>query len=303
MPKIGENPEPITSRANERVKQLAALLADPAERRERGLCVAPGLKLCEEAATAGLLRELWVTERAMDRQGARIERLLAARAGGCEAERGAREPLCRDEAPNARGVDPEPDALRLVVMSEPVADRLSDQKTPQGVVGVACLPSVTVAERDAAADWLRGINRVLALCGVQDPVNVGGALRTAAALGYAVAFGPTCADPFSPKALRASMGAAFRAKTARFASECAFAAAVREAGLRAVAAALIPGAVPITEIGRATPLALFIGNEGNGLDPQTVAACGCAAIIPITGRVESLNAAAAAAIAMWELRP
>ncbi len=278
MSKFAENPELISSRTNERVKQLAALLADGAARRESGRCAAPGLKLCEEAAKAGLLEELWYTGRAMERQGERIETLLA------EADRLGH-------------------TVRAVEMTEPVADKLSDQKTPQGIVGAARLPQMANADGAGAADWLRGRRRVLALCGVQDPGNLGTVLRTAAALGYDVAFGPGCADPFSPKALRASMGAAFRTETALFTNETEFAAAARTAGLRTVATALTPGAVPITEIDRGGALALFIGNEGNGLAAETVAACGCAAIIPITDRVESLNAAAAAAIAMWELRP
>ncbi len=263
----------IQSRANERVKRAAAWMNSASARRADRMCVAPGLKLCEEAAKEGLLRELWMVDEVWEREQARIEPLL-------------RPPV------------------RAAFISRPVADKLGcGQQSSQGLIGLVSLRAARFAAGPEAADWLRGKQRVLALCNVQDPGNVGTALRTATALGYAAAFGPGCADPYSSKALRASMGAAFRGDTAFFDDELAFVEAVRRAGLRPVAAALTDKALPVTGIGRGEPLALFIGHEGKGLARETIDACDCAAVIPICDRVESLNAAAAAAIAMWELRP
>lgn len=260
--------ERITSRTNERVLQMTALCADAAARRAAGLCVADGLKLCEEAKRFGLLRELWVTEEALARLGGRLAALLAG--------------------------------VPAVCMADSVCAKISGQKSPQGVLGAAALPAM--GQLGTESGWLADKDRLAVLCGVQDPVNVGSVLRTAAALGYAAALGPGCADPCSPKALRASMGAAFSTPVAQFPAETAFASLLRQSGWRTAATALSDGAKSITAFGRPEKLALFIGSEGRGLAPETVAACDAQLIIPITDRVESLNAAAAAAIAMWELR-
>lgn len=254
----------IASRTNERVKAAAALLRDADARRQSGLCALPGIKLCEEAVKRGLLRELWVTEDALKRQAQRLAPLQSA-------------------------------AKETVVMSEPVCDKLSDQKSPTGVFGIAALPQ----KGDIAA-----ARRILVLCDIQDPANVGAMLRTAAGIGYdgAVLCGG-CADPFAPKTLRASMGACFSLPPAVQADAAALAQSLRQAGVHCVATALRADAVSLTQVPVAERMALFIGNEGHGLAEEVIDACDTAAIIPITDRVESLNAAAAAAIAMWELRP
>ena len=254
----------IASRSNERVKAAAELLRDGAARKQSGLCALPGIKLCEEAAKRGLLRELWVTEKALARQAERLAPLQKA-------------------------------AKEVIVMSEPVCDRLSDQKSPTGVFGIAALPAEGTA---------RGAKRILVLCDIQDPANVGAMLRTAAGIGYdgAVLCGG-CADPFAPKTLRASMGACFSLPLTTAEDGEALVAALQEEGFRCAATALRADAVSLTDVPAAQRMALFIGNEGHGLAEGVIDACDAAVIIPITDRVESLNAAAAAAIAMWELRP
>ena len=258
----GRDMERIASRSNERVKRLAALAESAGARREAALCLLDGLKLCREAASRGFLRELWLTDDA-----------LAGMDGAL--------PLPED---------------RVVLMSEPVAQKLSYQRTPQGVIGVAALP------RMGGVDALRDCRRVAVLVSVQDPANVGTAIRTAAAVGFSgVLLCGACADPFSPKALRASMGAAFAVTLAACPAEDA-APALRDEGFVTLAAALDAGALPLTDAPRGERLALFIGNEGRGLPDGVVKACEHTVYIPITDAVESLNAAAAAAIAMWELR-
>jgi TrmH family RNA methyltransferase len=137
-------------------------------------------------------------------------------------------------------------------------------------------------------------NRVIGAWGIQDPGNLGAILRSAAAFGFQEALlGPGCADPFHPKALRGSMGAAFLLPLRRV-------AALRPDGGHWVVLDGGAGAQPLDQADLADPLRLWVGNEGHGwlgvdLPPgvQRLA-------IPIQG-VESLNAAVAAGIACYEV--
>jgi len=133
------------------------------------------------------------------------------------------------------------------------------------------------------------------LHGVADPGNVGAVLRSAQAFGASsVALGPGCADPHSPKAVRASMGAIFAVALARVAD-------VRELPGQRVAL-LADAAQTLREVGAqsaASPLTLLVGAERDGLPPAVVAACEHSARIPIAS--DSLNAAMAATVALYEL--
>jgi RNA methyltransferase, TrmH family len=131
----------------------------------------------------------------------------------------------------------------------------------------------------------------LALWGVRDPGNVGTVLRAALAFGAAsVALGPDCADPFSPKAVRASMGAIFAMPVARVSEPAELPGA--RIGLAARAGAPLAG--PVDE-----PATLLIGAERAGLPDDVLAACDRVAHIPIAS--ESLNAAMAATVALYEM--
>lgn len=132
----------------------------------------------------------------------------------------------------------------------------------------------------------------LALWHVADPGNVGTLVRTADALGPAfVALSPGCADPTSPKALRASAGAVFRVPLARF----------EEVSPPRIA--LVPGgAAPLWELDLGERATFVLGAERAGLDEATLAACEARATIPQAAGAESLNVAAAGAIALYEWR-
>ena len=132
----------------------------------------------------------------------------------------------------------------------------------------------------------------VALWGVNDPGNVGTVLRAALAFGAAtVALGPGTADPYGPKAVRASMGAIFDVPVVRVTR-------VEELPGRRVALAARAGR-PLAEIEAADEVALVVGAEREGLPADVVAACDDAAHIPI--RSESLNAAMAATVALYEV--
>ena len=142
------------------------------------------------------------------------------------------------------------------------------------------------------------LRRVIVLENVQDPGNVGTVLRTAAAFGMdlAVLCG-ACADPWNPKTVRASMGAIFRQSVVK--TELDGLEAVLT-GLPLYGAALAPGGADIRAL-PAGPLAVAVGNEGNGLTAGLLAKCAGTVRIPMLPRTESLNAGVAAAVTMWEM--
>ncbi len=142
------------------------------------------------------------------------------------------------------------------------------------------------------------LRRVMVLENVQDPGNVGTVLRTADAFGIdLVALCGSCADPYNPKTVRATMGAIFRqpvVKTSVSHLEDLL------GDLPLYGAALSPEAVDIRQLPPA-PLAVAVGNEGKGLSSELLALCRGQTVIPMRPSAESLNAAVAASIAMWEM--
>ena len=136
--------------------------------------------------------------------------------------------------------------------------------------------------------------RVIGAMGIQDPGNLGAILRSAAAFGFQEAIlGPGCADPFHPRALRGSMGAAFLLPIRRV-------EALHPVPGRWWALDGGPGAVPLAEADLSEPLCLWVGNEGHGWQGSELSEGVHRLAIPIQG-VESLNAAVAAGIACYEV--
>jgi TrmH family RNA methyltransferase len=129
----------------------------------------------------------------------------------------------------------------------------------------------------------------VALWRVADPGNVGAVVRTAGAFGASVALSAGCADPTSPRALRASAGAIFRVPLTGFDG-----APGRKVALVA------HGGRPLSEVDFVQPVSLVLGAEREGLPDEMVERCDDVATIPIPGQVESLNVAAAVAIALYE---
>lgn len=141
-----------------------------------------------------------------------------------------------------------------------------------------------------AADLPHGMrDTVLALWQVGDPGNVGTLLRTADAFGAGVALSPGCADPLGPKALRASAGAVFRVPLIGWGAV---------PGRRV--ALVAHGCMPLAEIDLEPPVTFYLGAERDGL-PENLIAGYEKATIPLPGPAESLNVAAAGAIALYEL--
>lgn len=177
-------------------------------------------------------------------------------------------------------------------VTDGVMEVISLMKTPQKLV-FSC-----EMNRSNAAAEISG--QAIIIETIQDPGNVGTILRTANALGIdTVIFTGDCADPFSPKVVRASMGAIFRQKLLKM--TLAEVSALKKQGYKIIGAALDSTAKQIGEISLEKTI-VAIGSEGSGLSPELIAICDQLAIIPMQPGSESLNAAIAAAIIMWEMK-
>jgi len=155
----------------------------------------------------------------------------------------------------------------------------------------------------SATDICAGARRVVVLQEVSDSTNVGSIFRSAAALGFdAVLLTPDCCDPLGRRAVRVSMGSVFLVPWAWIDSP---ATALGDMGFTTAALALRPGCINIDHpvLAAAPRLALILGSEGYGLPAATIDAATHTVCIPMSHTVDSLNVAATAAIALWQLRP
>ncbi len=159
-----------------------------------------------------------------------------------------------------------------------------------------------------AEDICQRAQRIAVLESVADPSNIGAILRSAAALSIdAVLLTPSCADPLCRRAVRVSMGTAFTVPWSylnNLSDGATDIARLKAMGFHTAAMALSNDAVDIDHprLAKEARLAIVLGNEGDGLRPQTVAACDDTVRIPMRRGVDSLNVAAASAVAFWQLR-
>lgn len=211
-----------------------------------------------------------------------VKLLAEAKASGAELT----GVLCDEggDAPDVRGCPIYTAPAELVAYASPV-------KNSPGPVFSVRMPRIARPDK---------LTTAIVLENMQDPGNVGTLIRTANALGIdAVILAGDCADRTSPRAVRASMGAAFR----QYVAECSLyelPGLLRDFGLKLYGAALSPEAVDIRTV-ELKSAAVAIGNEGHGLSRELLGMCDGAVIIPMRPGSESLNAAAAGAVAMWEM--
>ena len=192
----------------------------------------------------------------------------------------------------ADGVEAQlPENVRLVRVPGDVMASISPMATPQGALFLCRLPPKQAFCPKPG---------MLLLDGIQDPGNLGTILRTADALQIPVALLEGCADPYSHKVVRSSMGAVFRTRVVQTTWQEAF-AACRDNGIRVAVTALSDTARDIRQA-PLTAMAVVIGSEGQGVRPEILQAAQEQLIIPMDHRCESLNAAIAAAIVMWQMK-
>ena len=190
------------------------------------------------------------------------------------------------------GVEAElPDRVRVVTVPKDVMESISPMQTPQGALFLCRLPEKTAFIPKPG---------MLLLDGIQDPGNLGTILRTADALEIPVALLEGCADPYGHKVVRASMGAVFRTPVVQTTWEQAKAACL-EAGIPLAVTALSDRAEDIRSAALKN-MAVVIGSEGQGVRKEILDSAQAELIIPMNPNCESLNAAVAAAIVMWQMK-
>jgi len=252
----------IRSRSNAVVRRFRALK----DRAAGDLALLEGTKLVEEALAAGATL---------------AEAAASPRAG---------------RTPRGRALLQALDERRVPVrfMDEDVLASVSEAETSQGLLALARRPAFTEEA------MLAGRPLLLVAVGIQNPGNVGALLRAAEAAGATGAYlAEGCADPFSWKALRGSMGSAFRLPHLRRVGARETLKRLAGRGVATVAATS-SGDARYDEVDLARPVALVLGNEGAGLDPELLAAASARVAIPMQGGVESLNVAVAAGILLFE---
>lgn len=184
-----------------------------------------------------------------------------------------------------------PEHVRRFRVSDSVLDSITDSRTPQGVAASIVTPDTSVPARFPE-------KLGVVLDGVQDPGNVGAILRSADAFGAGfVLLSPACADPFSPKAVRAAMGSTYHLPIYTGDVPNALDTLVSD-GFLPLCGHLHGGETlpPLTE-----KTVLIIGNEGNGVSDEAASRCTLYRL-PMFGRAESLNASVAAGILLYALR-
>lgn len=254
----------IISTANAKVKRLAGLQKKKRLREEEGIFLAEGLRMFREVPKDRLC-EVYVSEAFYKKEKTALENVL-----------------------EGTGIRPE-------LLSDHVYEHVSDTKTPQGVLCV-------IKRREGRLDEMLGDRCpfLLVLDNLQDPGNVGTILRTAEGAGVTgVILGRDSADIYNPKTIRSTMGSVYRVPFCYAEDIPGVLDRINGAGITTFAAHL-EGKLDYDEPDYRKPCAFLIGNEGNGLRDETAEKAEEYIRIPMLGQVESLNAAIAASVLMFE---
>ena len=196
-----------------------------------------------------------------------------------------------------------PEAV-VYTADRPVLEKLTGYALTRGVLCAMRRPAPKTVE-----EVCRNARRVAVLEGIVDSTNIGAIFRSAAALGMdAVLLSPSCCDPLCRRAIRVSMGTVFQVPWARLGEHkedwpAAGLARLHDLGFTTAAMALDYRARPVDDPAlQVEKLAILLGTEGDGLNPETIARCDATVMIPMQHGVDSLNVGAAAAVAFWQLR-
>ena len=258
-------PEMITSVQNDKIKELYKLLRNRKFREESGLFVLEGATLAREAVLS---------------------------------ENTIHSAFCTDLAEKNY-----PEAVHAVwkkakntyIVQEHIPEKLSDQKVPQGIFVVVEYPK----ENTKAVLG----NRVLILDGIQDPGNLGAIARSALAFGFdTLILSQNTVDAYSPKSQRAAMGALLRCRIIDGNITKDAVQMLRDNGFCIIAAAVGEDSLLVNNVVLSGKMALLIGSEAHGVSLDILKCCDSSVMIPMDCRTESLNAAVAAGIIMWEIR-
>ncbi len=191
----------------------------------------------------------------------------------------------------------------IVTVSDSVFEKISTEKSPQGIISVIkyldILNNTDIIYKEEF--FLEASERALVLCSVRDPGNLGAVIRSATAFGVDhIIVSSDSADIYNHKTVRAAMGSLFRTRITIVENLAEFIGIAKKCGRRIFAAELSSDAVPLSDLQLKGEDIFIIGNEGHGIPTEISAICDGSVYIPISNKTESLNAAVAAAIFMWE---
>jgi len=267
----------ITSRNNETVKWAASLALKKNREISRSF-IAEGEKLTLEALSAGLpVSHIFVLEAKKDAITLRLSEFLN---------------------------DKRYEETFIISVSETVFSKISTESAPQGVISVIkYLDFFRDADIIYKEEFLKFPNeRAILLSSVRDPGNLGAVIRSAAAFGIDhILLTADSADLYNPKTVRSAMGSLFRVKCTVVADAVSTVKEIVSSGRRVLSAELREGAQSIFEASLKSSDVIIIGNEGHGIDKEISSVSSGSVYIPISRKTESLNAAVAAAIFMWEI--
>lgn len=252
----------ISSKSNNKIKDTTKLFCSSKKRSQDGLFVVEGLRLCTDALLSNAkIKTVFVTENCHKKHEKDIDALLEM----------------SDES---------------YYITEDVLKSITDTVNPQGIVCVCQIQNKEFLLKDKL--------NAIALINIADPSNLGAISRTAEAFGIDLMIVSGGCDIYNPKALRASMGALFRLPIIQMSAEKTL-QFCKENKIKTFASTPRKTASNIKNVAFSDRCAMLIGNEANGLDDFVLSECDEQVTIPMLGRAESLNAATAASVLMYEM--
>lgn len=275
----------ISSTANNRVKHVVQLREKSRERAKENVFLVEGIKMFEEAP-AEKIKELYIEERLFD---------------GCDGSGlSAKYQELKDktEACKQAGVPVE-------IVTEEVMRKMSDTQAPQGILCVMerfAYNSSDMIKKALERKKKGHVPLFLLLEDIQDPGNLGTMIRTAEGAGAdGIFMTKGTVDIYNPKSIRSTMGSLYRVPFLQTEDISAVTGLLQKNGIT-VYAAHLQGDKYYNEYDYSSGCAFLIGNEGNGLKKETADRADCYLKIPMEGKLESLNAAIAAALLMYQSR-
>ena len=268
--------ETISSRNNPIIK-WAASLSDKKGRDEARTFIAEGEKLTVEALDSGLfVSHIFVEDAKFDSEIQRLSKYMS---------------------------DDRFESTVIYRLSQSAFSKISTEKSPQGIISAVkyldFFSDVDIIYKERFC--ISAAERAIILCSVRDPGNLGAIIRSSVAFGveHIILSGDTV-DVYNPKTVRSAMGSLFRVKITRVNDIEGFIDTAKQSGRRVFAAELSKSALPLDEVELSRDDLIIIGNEGHGIAAEISKVCTGSVYIPISKKTESLNAAVAAALFMWE---
>lgn len=254
----------ITSRKNEKII-WAARLSDKKNRDAEGIFFTEGIKLLEEAILSGLeIEKIFFTRKALSLYSEIFEKA---------------------------------NAKEYILVSDEVFEKLTDENAPQGVFTVIKKPESLPFSEECIND-----GGFIILDDIQNPLNLGAIFRCAYSLGVTkLVLSKDCADVYNPKTLRSAMGSIFKCSFYVYEDICTFIESLKRCENRVFCTHLYSDSLVLGTFDFEKSDSIVMGNEGHGVSGSVLEACTGSVIIPMNEGAESLNAATASAIIIWEM--